>query len=53
MRDRGVVAFSEGANGMVQPPEVPPIFNWTDPASGASIVALVHPRGYGAAELPA
>ena len=47
MRERGLVAFSEGCNAQIQPPSVPPIFNWTDTASGASIVMLLHPRGYG------
>ena len=26
---------------------MPPIFNWTDTASGTSIIALFHQRGYG------
>jgi hypothetical protein len=45
MKKAGVLAFSEGVNGQVQPPSVPNIFNWTDPLSGESIVFLLHPRG--------
>ena len=47
MRQRGLLAFSEGCNAQIQPPQAPPIFNWTDEASGESIVMLLHPRGYG------
>ena len=50
MRSRGVLAFSEGCNAQITPPEVPPIFNWTDTASGESIIMMVHPRGYGVAD---
>ena len=34
-------------SAQIQPPQAPPIFNWTDEASGESIVMLLHPRGYG------
>ena len=47
MRKHNVLAFSEGVNGQIQPPSLPPIFNWTDPLSGESIIVLLHPRGYG------
>jgi hypothetical protein len=47
MAERGVKAFSEGCNAQIEPPQVPPIFNWTDEASGSSIVMMLHPRGYG------
>ena len=47
MRQRGVLALSEGCNAQIQPPDTPPIFNWTDTASGDSIIMMLHPRGYG------
>lgn len=35
-------------NAQIQPPKVPgPIFNWTDLASGASALMLLHLRNYG------
>jgi hypothetical protein len=47
LRTRGVVAFSEGANGAFTSPQLPLLFNWTDSASGDSILYLNHPKGYG------
>ena len=47
---KGVVAFSEGKNTAVANPAVPsPIFNWTDLASGTSVIFMNHYQGYGAA----
>ena len=47
LRSKGVLAFSEGANGAFTSPQVPLLFNWSDAASGSSIVYLNHPSGYG------
>ncbi len=47
LRSKGVVAFSEGANGAFTSPRLPLLFNWSDPASGHSILYLNHPSGYG------
>ena len=48
MQDAGVLAFSEGCNAQITPPEVPgPVFNWTDRRSSASALFMIHPRGYG------
>ena len=52
----GVDAVSVGSNGRVLPPNVPPAFRWRDagaappggvPASGAELLVLWHPYGYG------
>lgn len=53
MRSRGVLAFSEGCNAQIVPPQTPPIFNWTDTASGDSIIMMLHPRGYGVSDTEA
>jgi|EP01047_Picozoa_sp_COSAG01_P005438 hypothetical protein len=51
MVERGVLAFSEGCNAQIQPPSTPSsIFNWSDPASGQSVLMMLHPRGYGLEE---
>ena len=47
LASRGVRAFSEGANGAFTSPQVPLLFNWTDAASGSSVLYLNHPSGYG------
>ena len=50
MRKSGLIAFTEGCNAQIEGPEAPgPIFNWTDKDSGASVLMLLHPRGYGIA----
>ena len=51
MAEQGVLAFSEGCNAQIQPPQTPgPLFNWSDTASGTSVFMLLHPRGYGLEE---
>ena len=47
MKAAGLKAFSEGANGQIEAPQAPTIFNWSDPRSGESIITMLHPRGYG------
>ena len=43
LAEKGVRAFSEGKNDAVASPAVPAtIFNWTDTASGASVIYLNH-----------
>jgi hypothetical protein len=47
MAKRGLVAFSDGINAATIGASVPTIFNWSDAASGTSIIGLFHARGYG------
>eukprot|EP01050_Picozoa_sp_SAG11_P017822 SAG11_NODE_2613_length_3172_cov_2.450700_2_plen_364_part_01 len=49
MHQRGIKAFSEGCNAQIQPPQTPPIFNWTDLSSSTSVIMMLHQRGYGVA----
>ena len=37
----------QGVNGVSQPPNVPNIYRWRDPASGEEILNLNHRNGYG------
>lgn len=48
----GIKALSEGMNGRIAPPNVPSAFLWKDSGedagtSGAELLSLWHPRGYG------
>lgn len=43
----GIIGISVGVNGASTPPNVPPAFVWHDEASGAEVLALWHPFGYG------
>ena len=43
----GVKALTVGTNRASMPPAVPQAFAWMDPKSGADIVAMWHPGGYG------
>ena len=47
MRRNGVQAITVGVNTASMPPAVPSVFNWKDPVSGESIIAMWHPHGYG------
>jgi hypothetical protein len=44
---QGVNAISVGVNGASAYPDVPSVFQWRDPVSDTSILAMWHPRGYG------
>ena len=37
----------QGVNVVSQPPNVPNIFQWRDPASGETLLNLNHRNGYG------
>ena len=43
----GVRAVTVGVNGASTPPNVPRIYNWQDPVSGVTMLAMTHPGGYG------
>jgi hypothetical protein len=45
--ENGIIGISVGVNGASTPPNVPPAFVWRDEASGAEVLALWHPFGYG------
>lgn len=43
----GVDVLSEGSNSAMNPPNVPPVFLWTDNATGAEAIVEWHALGYG------
>ena len=45
---RGIKAVSVGENGACAAVNVPPIFVWRDNATSTEVLAMFHPRGYGA-----
>ena len=47
LRAHNVSLVSVGVNGASMYPRVPKMFNWRDPVSGESVLAMWHPRGYG------
>lgn len=47
LKAAGVRAVTVGVNGASTPPSVPRAFNWLDPVSNETILAMWHPRGYG------
>jgi len=44
---QGIKAITIGVNGASAPPATPNPFVWKDPVSGASILGMMHPGGYG------
>eukprot|EP01116_Phalansterium_solitarium_P018609 TRINITY_DN499_c0_g1_i1.p1 TRINITY_DN499_c0_g1~~TRINITY_DN499_c0_g1_i1.p1 ORF type:complete len:799 (-),score=301.91 TRINITY_DN499_c0_g1_i1:735-3131(-) len=49
--DSGVSAISVGVNSASTPPDVPTAFVWRDQSSGAEVLAMWHPYGYGGYEI--
>eukprot|EP00117_Sycon_ciliatum_P028500 scpid54371/ scgid0629/ len=47
LKAAGVEAITVGVNPGSMPPAVPDIFNWHDPVSGETILAMWHAHGYG------
>lgn len=47
MAGRGVRAVTVGVNAASMPPAVPTAFRWRDAATGAWVVGMWHPHGYG------
>jgi hypothetical protein len=45
--EAGVQFLHIGVNGASTPPDVPPVFVWRDPASGAELVVMYHKGTYG------
>jgi hypothetical protein len=45
---RGVKGVTVGENGACAPVNVPPIFLWRDNETNTEVVAMFHPKGYGA-----
>ena len=37
----------QGVNVVSQPPNVPNIYQWRDPARGVTLLILIHRNGYG------
>jgi hypothetical protein len=44
---KGVIGYTGGVNGASLPPALPKAFVWRDPVSDTSILATLHPFGYG------
>ena len=47
LKAAGVEAITVGTNYACQFPKVPKIFLWKDENSGADLIAMEHPHGYG------
>ena len=49
MAERGITFLHIGVNAASPAPDVPPVFRWREPKSGAQLVVMYHTAGYGGA----
>jgi len=47
LAEAGVQFLHIGVNGASTPPDVPPVFTWRDPSSGADVMVMYHKGSYG------
>ncbi|KAL0486672.1 hypothetical protein AKO1_001653 [Acrasis kona] len=50
LNKKGIRAITIGVNAASSPPETPTIFKWKHVDSGAEVIGMIHPGGYGGIE---